>query len=76
MGLSHVVGKIDDNTYFAESKFFRKLNELAFTDESEVTTTPEAVPWSEGLLTLVYRLMTAPFSIRTPKNITTRNRVH
>ena len=25
-GLSHVAGKIDNNTYFAEPKFFRKLN--------------------------------------------------
>ena len=29
-GLSHVVGKIDDNTYFADPQFFHKLNELAF----------------------------------------------
>ena len=29
-GLSHVVGKIDDNTYFANPQFFDKLNELAF----------------------------------------------
>ena len=30
-GLSHVVGKIDDNTYFADPKYFHKLNELAFS---------------------------------------------
>ena len=29
-GLKHVVGKIDENTYFADPQFFRKLNELAF----------------------------------------------
>ena len=73
-GFSHIVGKIDDNTYFAEPKFFRRLNELAFPDQSEVTTTPEAVPRSKGLLASAYRLMTAPFVVRTPKNITTRNR--
>ena len=27
-GLSHVVGKIDDNTYFADPKYFRKLMTL------------------------------------------------
>ena len=31
-GLSHVVGKIDDNTYFMDPQFFRKLNELAFSE--------------------------------------------
>ena len=74
-GLSHVVGKIDDNTYFAEPKFFRRLNELAFPDQSEVTTTPEAAPRSEGLLASAHRLMTALFVVRTPKNVTTRNRL-
>ena len=37
-GLSHVVGKIDDHTYFADPKYFCKLNELAFQDQTEVTT--------------------------------------
>ena len=31
-GLSHVVGKIDDNTYFTDPQFFRKINELAFSE--------------------------------------------
>ena len=53
-GLSHVVGKIDGNTYFADPQFFQKLNELAFVDQVEVTT-PEAVPQREGLLALAYR---------------------
>ena len=72
-GLSHVVSKIDDNTYFADPQFFQKLNELAFVDRVEVAT-PEAVSQKEGLLALVYRFMTAPFTIRTPKNMTTRAR--
>ena len=72
-GLSHVVGKIDDNTYFADPQFFQKLNELAFVDQVEVAT-PEAAPQKEGLLASAYRFMTAPFTIRTPKNVTTRAR--
>ena len=72
-GLSHVVGKIDDNTYFADPQIFQKLNELAFVDQVEVAT-PEAVPLKEGLLASAYRFMTAPFTIRTPKNVTTRAR--
>ena len=39
-----------------------------------MTSTPETAPQREGLLASVYRLMTAPFLIRTPKNITTRIR--
>ena len=73
-GLCHVVGKIDDNTYFADPQFFRKLNELAFSEQAEVTSTPEAAPQKESLLASAFRLMTAPFTIRTPKNITTRTR--
>ena len=38
--LSHVVGKIDDHTYFADPKYFHKLNELAFPEQTEVTSTP------------------------------------
>ena len=72
-GSSHVVGEIDDNTYFADPKFFRKLNELAFVDQVEVAT-PEAVTQKEGLLASAYRFMTVPFTIRTPKNVTTRDR--
>ena len=73
-GLSHVVGKIDDNTYFADPKCFHQLNELAFLEQTDVTSTPDAAPQKEGLLASAYRLMTAPFSMRTPKNVTTRNR--
>ena len=73
-GLSHVVGKIDDNTYFADPKFFCQLNELAFSEQTDVTSTPDAAPQREGLLASAYRLMTAPFSMRTPKNVTTRTR--
>ena len=40
-GRSHVVGKIDDNTYFTDPKFFRKLNELAFSEQTDMTGTPE-----------------------------------
>ena len=38
-----------------------------------MTTTPDAAP-QKGLLAFVYRIMTAPFSMRTPKNVTTRNK--
>ena len=72
-GLSHVVGKIDDNTYFADPQFFQKINELSFVDQVEVAI-PEVVPQREGLLASAYRFMTAPFTIRTPKNVTTRTR--
>ena len=73
-GLSHVVGKIDDHTYFADPKYFRKLNELAFPEQKEVTSTPETASQREGLLASAFRLMTAPFSIRTPKDVMTRTR--
>ena len=33
-GLSHVVGKINDNTYFGDPQFFQKLNELAFSEQT------------------------------------------
>ena len=73
-GLSHVVGKIDDNSYFVDPKYFRKLNELGFSEQTDVTSTPDAAPQREGLLASVHRLMTAPFTVRTPKNVTTRTR--
>ena len=72
-GLSHVVGKIDDNTYFADPRYFRKLNEFAFSEQTDVTSTPDAAPPREGLAS-AYRLMTAPFTVRTLKNVTTRTR--
>ena len=39
-----------------------------------MTTTPDAAPQKEGLLASAYRIMTAPFLMRTPKNVTTRNK--
>ena len=73
-GLNHVVGKIDDDTYFADSKYFLRLNELTFSEQPDVTTTPDAAPQKEGLLVSAYRIMTAPFSMRTSKNVTTGNK--
>ena len=73
-GLNHVVGKIDDDTYFANSKYFCRLNELAFSEQPDMTTTPGAAPQKEGLLASAYKIMTAPFLMRTLKNITTRNK--
>ena len=73
-GLKHVVGKIDENTYFADPQFFRKLNKPAFSESAEITSTPEVAPQKEGLLASAYRMMTASFTIRTPKNVTTRTR--
>ena len=60
-GLNHVAGKIDDDTNFADPKYFCRLNELAFSEQPDVTTTPDAAPQKEGLLASAYRIMTAPF---------------
>ena len=69
-GLRHVIGKkIDNDTYFTKSELYRQLNELAFVEQSDVRSTPDA-----GLLTSAYRLMTAPFLVRTPSNVMTCNR--
>ena len=73
-GIRHLVGKIEDNTYFADPQYFHQLNELAFSEKSDVTTTPDAAPQKEGLLAFVYRIVTAPFSMRTPKNVRTRHK--
>ena len=74
-GLRHVVGKkIDNDTYFANSELYRQLNELAFVEQSDVRSTPDAAPKKEGLLASAYRFMTAPFLVRTPSNVTTCNR--
>ena len=73
-GLSHVVGNIGDDTYFTDPKYFHQLNELAFSEQPDVTSTPDAAPHKEGLLASAYRLMTAPFLMKTPQNVTTRNR--
>ena len=74
-GLRHIVGKnIDNDTYFVNSESNRQLNELAFAEQSDVRSTPDAAPKKEGLLTSAYRFMTAPFSVRTPSNVMTCNR--
>ena len=74
-GLRHIVGKkIDNDTYFTNSELYRQLNELAFVEQSDVRSTPDAAPKKEGLLTSAYRFMTAPFLVRTPSNVMTRNR--
>ena len=74
-GLRHIVGKkIDNDTYFMNSELYRQLNELAFVEQSDVRNTPDAAPKKEGLLASAYRCMTAPFLVRTPSNVTTRNR--
>ena len=74
-GLKHVVGKkIDSETYFADSGLYLQLNELAFVEQKDVTNTPDAAPSKEGLLASAYRFMTAPFQVRTPRNVTTRNK--
>ena len=39
-----------------------------------MTTIPDAAPQKEGLLASAYGLVTAPFSMRTPKNVTTRDK--
>ena len=74
-GLRHIVAKkIDNDTYFADSDLYIQLNELAFVEQSHVTSTPDAAPRKEGLLASAYRFMTAPFMVRTPSNVTTCNK--
>ena len=77
-GLIHIVGKkIDSETYFADSDLYIQyiqLNELAFAEQKDVTSTPDAAPRKEGLLASAYRFMTAPFLVRTPSNVTTCNK--
>ena len=74
-GLRHIVGKkIDSETYFADSDLYIQLNELAFAEQKDVTSTPDAAPRKEGLLASAYRFMTAPFLVRTPSNVMTRNK--
>ena len=74
-GLRHIVGKkIDNDTYFVNSELYRQLNELAFVEQSDVRSTPDAAPKKEGLLASAYKFMTAPFLVRTPSNVTTHNR--
>ena len=74
-GLKHVVGKkIGSETYFADSGLYFQLNELAFVEQKDVTSTPDAAPSKEGLLASAYRFMTAPFQVRTPRNVTMHNK--
>ena len=74
-GLRHIVGKkIDSETYFADSDLYIDLNKLAFVEQKNVTSTPDAAPKKEGLLASAYRFMTASFLVRTPSNVTTCNR--
>ena len=74
-GLRHIVGKkIDNDTYFADADLYIQLNELAFVEQSDVTGTPDAALRKEGLLASAYRFMTAPFLVRMPSNVTTRNK--
>ena len=39
-----------------------------------MTSTPDAAPRKEGLLASAYRFMKAPFLVRTPSNVMTRNK--
>ena len=74
-GLRHIVGKkIDNDTYFANPDLYIQLNELAFVEQSDVTSTPDTAPMKEGLLASAYRFMTAPFLVRTPSNVMTHDR--
>ena len=74
-GLKHIQGKkIDNDTYFMNSELYRQLNELAFVEQLDARSTHDAAPKKEGLLASAYRFMTAPFLVRTPSNVTTRNR--
>ena len=74
-GLRHIVGKkIDNDTYFTNSDLYIQLNELAFVEQLDVTSTPDAAPRKEGLLTSACRFMTAPFLVRTPSNVMMHNR--
>ena len=65
---------LEDDTYFTNQQYFHQLNELVFSEQPDVTTTPDAAPQKEGLLASAYRIVTAPFSMRTPGNVTTRHK--
>ena len=50
-GLRYIIGKkIDNDTYFVNSDLYIQLNELAFVEQSDVTSTPDAAPRKEGRL--------------------------
>ena len=58
-GLRHIVGKkIDNDTFFANPDLYIQLNELAFVEQLDVTSTPDAAPMKKGLLASAYRFMT------------------
>ena len=72
---TYVGKKIDnDKVYSVNSELYRQLNELAFVEQLDVRSTPDAAPKKQGLLASAYIFMTAPFSVRTPSNVMTRNR--
>ena len=74
-GLKHIIGKkIDNDTYFVNPDLYIQLNELAFVEQLDVTSTPDAAPMKEGLVASAYRFITAPFSVGTPSNVMTHNR--
>ena len=53
---------------------FHRLNELSFSEQPDVTTAHDAALQKEGLLASTNRILTAPFSMRTLKNVATRNK--
>ena len=74
-GLRHIIGKKRDNdTYFVNPDLYIQLNKLAFVEQLDVTSTPDAATMKEGLLASAYRFMTAPFLVRTPSNVMNCNR--
>ena len=74
-GLKHIIGKkIDNHTHFVDADLYIQLNKLAFVEQLDVTSTPEAAPRKEGLLASVYRFMTASFLVRMPSNVTSTNK--
>ena len=53
VGLRHVIGKkIDNDTFFANSELYRQLNELAFVEQWDVRSTPDAAPKKKVYLLL------------------------
>ena len=69
-GLRHIIGKkMDNDTYFVNSDLYIQLNKLAFVEHSDVRSTPDA-----DTVAFAYRFMIAPFLVRTPSNVTMRNR--
>ena len=47
-GLRHIIGKkIDSETYFADSDLYIQLNDHAFAEQKDVTSTLDAAPRKE-----------------------------